>query len=135
MRGTNQGGSLAGFIVVGVLLTLVLVGGLYGLNRYNAEKAGEEVMTEEQAGTEDTSTDTAAERERTATEDKKETTPSNGSSSATSDPGDATSTPTAGSSSDTLPQTGPTDTLYAIFVVSLLAFVATHYVRSRSHNF
>ena len=132
MRGTNQGGSLAGFIIIGVLLTLVLVGGLYGLNRYNAEKAGVEVATEEQAGTEEAAPGAATDRERTAAEQERSSTPSADAPRTTaSDPGDATPAPAPAPDTE-LPQTGPTEALYGILVVSLVTFVAAHYVRSRS---
>ena len=39
MRGRYQGGSLAGFIIIGVVLALVLVGGLYALNRYTVQQS------------------------------------------------------------------------------------------------
>lgn len=131
MRATNQGGSLAGFIIVGVLLALVLVGGLYGLNRYNAEKAGEEVATEEQAGTEKNETDAAGDRQRTSTDETPAPKPAATSGTPATDPGDATPAATPPANAQ-LPATGPADTFYAVFVISLLAFVSVHYVRSRT---
>ena len=134
MRGTNQGGSLAGFIAVGVLLALVLIGGLYGLNRYNAERANEETASEPVADeatnddrqrTDDESTEEATDREVTPT---------------VGDPGDATDeTPAEDSESDAattanLPETGPADTALLFVGLGAVTFAGTHYLRSRSQR-
>ncbi len=136
MRGNNQGGSLMGFIVVGVLLALVLIGGLYGLNRYNAQKAADETAVLEEEATEDTKDEGAAtERTPAPAEDEKAaptpaTTPER---TRTTDPGDAAPTP-APAAGTQLPQTGPTETVFGLLVIGLLTFTATHYVRSRTRS-
>lgn len=136
MRGTNQGGSLAGFIIVGVLLALVLIGGLYGLNRYNAQRAADEVATE----TSEQEKNAADDRQRTSNESEEKraeptTTP-------TADPGDkaAPSSAPAQSGSQTatrtanLPQSGPADTALTLIVLGAVTFAGAHYVRSRSQR-
>lgn len=136
MRGTNQGGSLAGFIIVGVLLALVLIGGLYGLNRYNAQRAADEVATE----TAEQEKNAADDRQRTSSESEEKraeptTTP-------TADPGDkaAPSSAPAQSGSQTatrtanLPQSGPADTALTLIALGTITFAGTHYVRSRSQR-
>lgn len=136
MRGNNQGGSLIGFIVVGVLLALVLIGGLYGLNRYNAQKVADETAVLEEEATKDTK-DEGAVTERTPSakeEDKTTSTPTaTPDRTRTTDPGDATPTPTPATGTQ-LPQTGPTETVFGLLVVGLLTFTATHYVRSRTRR-
>ncbi len=134
MRGANQGGSLIGFIVVGVLLALVLIGGLYGLNRYNAQKAADETAVLEEEPVKDTKEEGAAtERTPAKTEDSNTTSTPTATDdrTRTTDPGDATSTPTPAASTQ-LPQTGPTETVFGLLVIGLLTFVGTHYARSRS---
>lgn len=131
MRGTNQGGSLAGFIIIGVLLTLILVGGLFGLNRYNAQRAADEIAASEKATSEEE-----------ATESSKSTTEANDESPTQArteqDSGDKTqesaqSAQSAGAAqSAQLPTTGPADTLMGFVAVTVLTFAVAHYTRSRA---
>jgi cytoskeletal protein RodZ len=148
MRDRYQGGSLAGFIIIGVLLALVLVGGLYGLNRYNAQKTNEQVAANDQSETK--TEDKAKEQPTTKVDDKeaeersqsqtKVTAPRASQESTDSQPKPepkpaATPTPTQTSTSSRtnthLPQTGPADTLVSLLVVGALTFAATYYMRSR----
>ena len=127
MRGTNQGGSLAGFIIVGVLLALVVVGGLYGLNRYNAQRASDEASQQEEqpAQNEEESTDDAANEEAPAAPTNDDTSPAPAAGA------DAKSdTPTA-AAAPSLPETGPADTALTLLALASLSFAVVHYVRSR----
>jgi len=136
MRGRYQGGengSLAGFIIVGVLLALVLVGGIYGLNRYNAQKASEETTaSQDDKKTEDTSKN----GDQTAKTDDADKDNSDGSST-TTQPDIPKDTETDSSASNqtaqsgALPQTGPSDGVTAMVTVALLAFAAAHFVQAR----
>ena len=139
MRRTNQGGSLAGFIIIGVLLTLVLVGGLYGLNRYNAQRAADETAaTEEQAEESPSSdasktevvTDQPSVQSRTE-QASPDTTQQTQTQSATQ-PSPAAQPSTPAARSGQLPQTGPADALLGVVAVTMLTFAGVHYVRSRS---
>lgn len=144
MRRTNQGGSLAGFIIIGVLLTLVLVGGLYGLNRYNAQRTADETArTESSEATDD---ETAPKEESSgdaAKTDPKSTDTSTQSRTDRSGAGNAQQTPAQSSTqpnrsgsqparSGQLPATGPGDTLLGLMVVTVLTFAGVHYARSRA---
>ena len=129
MRRNYQGGSLAGFIIIAVLLGLVLIAGLYGLNRYNAQKSGDETIT--------ASKDEAATEKTESTEATTDDTASN-EEQAPADPGNQTRTdtsserPAATAPASQLPQTGPADTLYLLLVVTALTFASVHFVRSRT---
>lgn len=126
MRRNYQGGSLAGFIIIAVLLGVALIGGLYGLNRYNAQKLAEEVKSEQEIAKDDTERTPAAEAPRS--QEKTDTKP------APTKPSPApAATPQAasGPSHTELPQTGPADTMFAMTAVFLLTFVGVHYLRSR----
>lgn len=132
MRGTNQGGSLAGFIIIGVLLTLVLVGGLYGLNRYNAQRADDQIAADQKKQQQDQDEDkkeaakpAPAATERKTTDTKSDIPPSTDTPAATT----PTQVPKTGTE---LPQTGPADALFGLIALGLLAFASAHYVRSRS---
>lgn len=130
MRDRYQGGSLAGFLIIGGLLALVLVGGLYGLNRYNAQKAAEEVAANE------SNDEPAPEWEKspeTESGEGRTTTEQSNTSRDTRTQADANETaqiPRTGVQPAELPQTGPVDTVFGLLAVGLLAFAGTHYMRS-----
>ncbi len=143
MRDRYQGGSLAGFIIIGVLLALVLVGGLYGLNRYNAQKMTNEQVAstsqkedEQKESSKDQQTakldDKAAEERAesqtkvTAPRTSQETTQETAQKPATSTPAASSQTPT----STHLPQTGPADVVLTLVALSALVFAGAYYLRS-----
>lgn len=138
MRATNQGGSLAGFIIIGVLLALVLVGGLYGLNRYNAQQAANETVAQEEkktetkkSSTETSSSDTSSgETTKTDTETKQTTT----TAAPSSDDSHTTTTTETTTTNTKLPHTGPADSLMSLVAVAALAFAGAHYNRSRARR-
>lgn len=141
MRARYDGGSLAGFIIIGVVLTLVLVGGLYGLNRYNAEQT-EEVATEtsdepanNDSGDESTSGD---EQQPTQTEEPAAPAEQQPGDEASGNTNSQPSTPSdsRGDATDEeeLPQTGPADTIGALIAVFMVSFALSHYLRSRAHR-
>jgi len=124
---------LAGFIIVGVLLALVLVGGIYGLNRYNAQKASEETT----ASQDDKKTqDTPKNSDQTAKKDDSDKSTSSSSDKTQPDiPKDSgtstnSSTSNQGAESNALPQTGPSDVMTTMVTVALLAFAAAHFVQA-----
>lgn len=138
MRGRYQGGdkgSLAGFIIVGVLLALVLVGGIYGLNRYNAQKASNEVATSDKS--DKNTADLPKDTDKTTNDDqKKSSTGSSSSSSQNAKSDDTKSTATSGaanqnSQSAVLPHTGPSDVVTGMVTLALLTFAAAHFVQGR----
>jgi cytoskeletal protein RodZ len=139
MRKNYQNGSLMGFIVVGVLLALVVIGGLYGLNRYNAQQAAKTVSTDSDKQSSSKSSDsprTADPKNDDSTSDSSATTDtSSGSGAANStskSTSDTTATNTGGASTQAnLPHTGPSDTAFSVIALALISFAATHYVRSR----
>lgn len=143
MRGRYQGGSLAGFIIIGVVLTLVLVGGLYGLNRYNAEQT-KEVATDEASDTTEKPSSEKVDSDKDAKSDSKQSqneervlVPDSEESSDTS--GSETSSPdgvngSTGNTNEELPATGPADAALALLAVFALSFTTAHYVRSRAYR-
>lgn len=143
MRGSNQGGSLAGFVVIGAFLVLVLAGGLYGLNRYNTEQQ----KKQEIAKNEDKTQPSSSNKEAAKPEPKPESSSSSGSStSETKKPetqsGASTSTPSSQgngqstgvqSGTNQLPQTGPADTFMNGLAVIVLSFAVVSYLQSRTY--
>lgn len=131
MRDNYQGGSLGGYIVVAVLLALALIGGLYGLQRYNASR-------ENQDNTEvarDESANENREEERRDTPSKESEDKDDTSNDTTADKDDTSEESSTGSSTDDneeLPQTGPAETAASAVALGALAFAGTSFVRSRN---
>ncbi len=137
MRRQYQGGSLAGFIIIGVLLTLVLVGGLYGLNRYNAEQS-KEVAAGDNDSSKDKPNDTLDKKSSEESKPKTDTPTDTSSNESKND--DKSSSSSSSDSSDKaqtdkqLPVTGPADAVAALVAVVLLSFATAHYIQSRSNR-
>ena len=130
----NQGGSLTSFVIVGVVLAVLLVGGLYAVQRYKTNmETSKEVATnsENSKSNDEKNTSDSSDNETKKSSD----TSSNSSSSNTSTDKDdkKTTNSTTLSSSDTsnLPNTGPEDTLPQVIAVAALVFAGVSYFRSR----
>lgn len=153
MKRTNQGGSIGGFIIVGVVLAVLFIGGVYALKTYVAsQQQGDTVAVDEngvtegetapsesasESQTDPSSTSDAAKEEATSrdtSDTETEATPSAGGADgvqrgeATSSDGSAT---TSGRYADELPQTGPAETAGAAVGVFFLTGAALMYQQSR----
>lgn len=132
MRGSNQGGSLAGFIIIGAVLALVLIGGLYGLNRYNTEQGKQVAAKNEPAKktTDDKKQNQGkqAQTPKPESNDKQPQPATNQPPKAGTKPETAQPTPATGQK--TLPNTGPGDTLVQLIAVASLSFAAARYLKS-----
>ena len=132
MRATNQGGSLAGFIIIGVLLTLILVGGLFGLNRYNAQRAADEIAATEEATSEEESTESSKPTTEANDESAPQSRTEQDSGDKTQEPQAQSAQPAGAAQSAQLPTTGQADTLMGFVAVTVLTFAVAHYTRSRA---
>lgn len=122
-----QGGSLVGYIIVAVLLGVVLVGGLYGLQRYNAgdvqiagsqdEKSQDKPKDEQPKSKDDAAKDDSSDKK---TDEKPPV---------RTDSSDNTAT-----STDELPATGPESGLLAGLAFASLTYAGTSLVRSHAHR-
>ena len=122
-RSDRETGSLASYIIVGVLLTIVLVSGLYGVQRYNdsQEEGGTNQPTDKDTDKDEAPVEETPVDETPATDD--------GSGNA---PVEDTDDTTDGSSTEEgLPATGPEDTALTAIVLAVVAFALTHFVHSR----
>lgn len=133
MRRTNQGGSVASFIVVGALLVLVTVGLLYAVRQQpeSGEIAKEPEITLPGA---DNNTDNQNRDDKTpaadegGTQDKTSTDESSTTDETTDDETTEGDTETT---VDEIPQTGPADTMMQLVAVGALTAVSSAYYRSR----
>jgi cytoskeletal protein RodZ len=115
MARANQGGSIPGYVVVGVILALLLVSGVYSIRQQVSMPS---VHHTNKPTSQSSSSKSAS-----------QTTPApSGQSSATSQ---AASSPQPTSSSSQLPHTGPTEVFDSLIALCLLSGVFVSYYRSR----
>jgi LPXTG-motif cell wall-anchored protein len=109
---TNQGGSVLSFVIIGVIMAAILVGGVYMVRQQASQPAVEtpQEVVEEPPVTSPTETEKEAEKPQ-----KEEA---------------AQKTPQAEKEVE-LPQTGPAESFVTLIAVALLGFTATSYLRSR----
>lgn len=158
---TNQGGSVLGFVIVGVVLAAMVVGGVY-LMRQRGEQArsgqpvvGQTDTNKPQNQPADKPTeDKKPETNKTPSQTKPEEKPSSQNTPQAQSQGSGSQIPATGQStppaaeqqsgtrpnvatgapvdhSGTLPQTGPFDTVLQLFAIGILTALAAAYVQSR----
>ena len=121
-------GNVVGFVLVGVLLTAMLVGGVW-FARHPAGSSSSQ--TTSQTTSTDKTTDTT--NKTTTDEELKQTLAQQAAKSAENKQSSGSSTrPSTSTSSSNLPTTGPTDTLIETVGAMLLVGTFVAYVRSRS---
>lgn len=126
---TNQGGSILGFVIIGGVMALLLVGGAY-LVRHNLAPASDsepvaveesgsasETQEEEAAKPEDDEPDVVDDHQQHAEEEPKNEQPSQ--------------TEAGADSPEHLPQTGPADVLIGGLLLGSITGVSIAYKRSR----
>lgn len=121
-RRTNQGGSIVTFVVVGIVLVVVLLGGLYVVNmRGQQARKNQEIATSE------------AQKTKPATDTAKQPVVSDGSQKNTQTNPDkaVASAANENSESQTLPTSGVEFNIGQLFVVYLLSVSISAYVLSR----
>lgn len=125
---TNQGGSILNFIIVGVVLALLVVGGAYFI-RQKTRVAPEQVPAPAPTTVTPPETDHSKDSDST----NKQPVPSTGSEKKQPSSRQQ-STPAASDKSaktKELPHTGPVQSLSTILGLGVLSYVAVAYVRSR----
>lgn len=126
----HQGGWVASFLIVGILLTLAVLGGLYYIKSNQKQLAKNDGDTTSQTTTVEPSKDN-----ENNSDEKGETVDTNTQNSAANNQ-ESTNSQSQSSTSSTgstakLPATGPEDTLQNAFILALVAFSVATYVRSR----
>jgi len=118
-RRTNQGGSIAMFIVIGVILASVLLGAVYFLNKH-----GDQVRKDQ----------TIAANEKKQTENKSNASNNSSSTDTTKNGGSSTNNSSASVDSGKLPASGNELSIVNLLAVFLLATMATAFILSRKNN-
>jgi len=133
-------GSVVGFVLVGILLTAVLVGGVW----FARHPAGSSTDTTSDSKTADTNKTASDDRDTTSStssttatattdEQLKETLAKQAAEAARQKAASsAASAPSVATTSTKLPTTGPADTLLEMLGVAMLSGVTVAYIRSRS---
>lgn len=148
-RRTKQGGSVLVYTVVAIVLGLLVVGAVYTVNKLGnpGAKSGEVAVE-----TDDESTDGATikpeevdgpdKSDKSSEKSAKTSQDSTSESNTAADKNKSTessdnvarkdkSTDEKDTTVETLPQTGPADTVYSLFAVSAVGFAVASYVQSR----
>jgi cytoskeletal protein RodZ len=124
----NEGGSVLSFVVIGAILVLLLVGGVYFVRQklfVNADNKGQTPDTSQPKPSE--KTDTSKEP---AKKDEPAKTPDTSQPTQPAQPTNPQQN-TAGTAPVALPQTGPVETLSIAIGAAFLTAAFTAYVRSR----
>lgn len=130
-RTDKEAGSLASYIVVGVLLTVVLVSGLYGVQRYNQSQSSDSSQSSEQESDSQDQTpskETEKHEEAPAKEEAPSTNDGSGSV-VTEDETDGSGEDQA--AAEDLPATGPEDTVFTAAVLFVVTFALTSFIQAR----
>jgi hypothetical protein len=130
MRGTdNERGSLASYIIVGVVLVLILVSGLYGVQRFR--DARQEVAGNDDSAAQDKTNSSTSEDDKTAPAKTKSQAADSTDKSAGDMAGSATEDSTSGAETADLPATGPDEAVLNGLAIGALTFAAASFIRSR----
>ncbi|HEU5122263.1 MAG TPA: LPXTG cell wall anchor domain-containing protein [Candidatus Saccharimonadales bacterium] len=120
MGRVNEGGSVVGFVIIGVILAGLLIGGAYFVTTRSAQQPAPSLQQQPQGQKPQEEEQTPAPAE-----------PGNQQPESTQTP---ESTPQTGMTHE-LPATGPEDTLVSLIALGLLAGISAGYVRSRQARF
>lgn len=121
---TNQGGSILGFVIIGGVLALLLVGGVYFV-RQQLTTPPSDTETSPQPQPEATPENNEGQGEQSPAPQPETTMP--GQQEEQSEAQEAL----PGGGAGELPQTGPTETFAAVMIFFVLTATVTGYLRSR----
>jgi uncharacterized surface anchored protein len=117
---TNEGGSVLGFVAVGIVILGLLIGGIFAVRQITAQPAP---LTSEPAKTDTDQAKPQEQAQKPTNNDK--TTPNEEQKRPTPQP----QTPAV--AKPELPKTGPTETFGLMLSLSLVTLAGVSYVRSR----
>lgn len=117
---TNEGGSVLGFVVVGIVILLLLMGGIFTVRQLTSQPAP---LAPEPTKTTPNETKPQEQAQKPTTNEK--TTPNKEQETSTPQ----SQLPTA--AKPELPKTGPTETFGLMLGLSLVTLAGVSYVRSR----
>jgi cell division protein FtsN len=125
---TNQGGSILNFVIIGVILALLLVGGAYFVRQRSQLTADNGTSAPAPANPATPEEESAPENDTPAP-----STPAEEKDEQASREEAAPLTPAQPQTDEAkeLPETGPAETISAIFALGLVSYMTTAYVRSR----
>lgn len=125
----RQGGWAASFIIIGAVLLIALVGGVYYLRTMQSSPEQTDVTQEESSDIEQPASDDTQDTTPTDTDEAADTSETDSSSSSSDT---AASEQTTSPSRDALPETGPAeDALYSVVALGALTFSVAAFVISR----
>lgn len=131
MKRTNQGGSILGFVIVGAVMALLLVGGAYVVRHTLMPADTDRTSVAEKD--KDTSSDDSKQDTTVAPKDDTKDTSSDAGKNTNETTNQPSATPPQSATEDThtLPTTGPSDGIMSGLLLSSLVGVVAMYMRSR----
>ena len=139
MERTNQRGSVLGFVMIGAVLAVLLVGGVYLVSRYQSQPATNQ---DQELNSGPVRGEISPQTDKVPSQPQPDKTPvqpaapapENSDSSAAEQPTPPGAGETTPSEVETLPQTGPGETFIALVAAGLLAASTAAYMQSRRLN-
>lgn len=119
MRRTGQGGSILGFIAAAVVLTALLVGGVYFVHLQSSSASQLPQKPQEQPTNSPQPSSEGSEKKEDSPAPQPQPTPA------------PAQLPSASPESHQLPQTGPEQTIATMIILATFTGVAVSYLRSR----
>jgi cytoskeletal protein RodZ len=130
---SNQGGSVASFIIIGVVLVIMTTGVLYWVRHKDAPIARESPTPEVTLPGNDVTTDDKKDETKSSEEDKSTSSPAPEETTKLESTSSTETTPTPQTDDAALPTTGPVDTALELIAIGALAIAGISFVRSRNH--
>lgn len=137
MSRTKQGGSVLGFVVIGIVLVLLLVGGVYVARHYwtpGGDVAKVNGPATSQSGDNSNQKQSSSSANNTDNTSKPTAPAQPAAPAAPAAPAPVTPAQPATPAPTKLPTTGPVDTLASMLVVGAITAATTAYVQSLRHR-
>jgi FtsZ-interacting cell division protein ZipA len=134
---TKQGGSILGFILIGVVLAALLVGGVYFVRQQTAKQTKQQPAPTESTSSQQPSSSDTSESPAPVTEDKstnKDVSDKKEKTSADNTPAETNNSQPSNQTATELPKTGSSQTIGALIMTGILSYVVVLYARSRRLN-
>lgn len=131
---TKQGGSILGFILIGVVLTALLVGGVYFVRQQTVKQVTQQPKPVEPAVSQEPSSSDTSESPAPSTEEKSSADTSNKTEETPAEDTKETSGQPSNQTATELPKTGAGQTISILIAVGVLSYAIVLYARSRRLN-
>lgn len=127
----RQGGSIVGFVIVGVLLVLLALGVFYGVKRFAMNDETPPMTLSGLVDNQDTKNENSSDGQRSGDQGSNSSNNESSTTDKTNNQDNSTQGSSSGQSGSNLPQSGPAETVSTALALTLLTVSVTAYARSR----